>query len=447
MNQLVAEIDRRPLSWLQIGVVLLSSLVALIDGYDLALIAFAVPSIAASWKIEPHQFAYVMAAAHIGIVPGSMLLAPMADRVGRKPVIVISLLAAGLFTLGTVLATDLIHLFACRLMVGVALGACLPTAYALTSDYLPARRRAALLTLMFCNIAVGGAIGGMLTPVLTAAFGWRGLFVFGGLLAVSVAAVVTWLLPESVHFLARHRPNDRRLGMILARIAPGFQLGRDRTDGAFSNAPLTTSAIAIWRAPYAAAAGLLCALSVLNCLVLNLLVAWLPVLLSRTGWTSSASSGGGVMLQIGSVLGGLGLSFLIDLGLGRLVVTGAFLTLAVGLGAFLIVPSDPLMWGVLLVLVGSVTGGSQFILNAVTASIFPSPLLAAAIGAVGAAGRAGAIVGPLVGGMLIASGYGAATILATLVPAAVVCVFISLRLNLGRIGQPGAPPASMPGTA
>ena len=164
-----------------IALVLLGG-VFVMEGYDLNAMALAVPRLQGALGLEPARFGWVFTALLVGIGVGGATLAPLGDRLGRRPLIVFGCLVGARSTLATSLATSIPAFLVWRFLTGFALGACLPNVSALSAELAPERLRSPILSVDSAGIPLGLAIAGLLTPVVVRIGGWQGLFVVPGLL-------------------------------------------------------------------------------------------------------------------------------------------------------------------------------------------------------------------------------------------------------------------------
>ena len=183
-------IDQQPVGGFQIKLLLTCAAVLFLDGFDTQAIGFVAPSLAKEWSLTKAALGPVFSAGLFGLMIGAMLFGPLADRIGRKRIIVFSTLAFGIGTLATALVQDVNTLFAIRFLTGLGLGGAMPNAIALTSEFNPRRRRATMVMIMFCGFSVGAAIGGFLAAALVPHFGWRSVFVVGGLAPLLLTPVL-----------------------------------------------------------------------------------------------------------------------------------------------------------------------------------------------------------------------------------------------------------------
>ena len=299
-------IDQRKLSSLQITVIILSALVVWLDGYHIQSMALIVPTLSAQWSIKSSDFSLVLSSALLGIAIGGAFLAPLGDRFGRRILLISSMACLGLASIGTSFAGNTLQLLVWRFMTGLALGASLTNATALTSEYLPGKRRAALVTLMFSGVSIGAFTSGFVAPVIIEKFGWKGMFSIGGAIPLLLSVLLAAAIPESIKLLLASRPNDPRIAKILARLAPGTD---PRTVYAKKAEIHKQSVTELMNKTYRKGTLLLWMVFIFNMFVLYMLVNWLPTLLTTQGWSASQAPKGAVMIQAGGLAGGLILSW------------------------------------------------------------------------------------------------------------------------------------------
>ena len=165
---------------LQLRVAVLCGLAQLFDGYDLSAIGMAAPAMSQAWGVPAASFAAAFVMSSVGMMVGVMLSGPLGDRLGRKPVIVGSLLIVGVFSLATAWSTTLGELATLRFLTGIGIGGVMPSTVALNADYTSHRLRATVVMFMFTGNTLGGFIGGQVITQVLPQFGWRAIFVIGG---------------------------------------------------------------------------------------------------------------------------------------------------------------------------------------------------------------------------------------------------------------------------
>lgn len=431
-------IDQRSLSSLQIIVIVMSALVVWLDGYHIQSMALVVPTLSSQWHIKSTDFSLVLASALVGIALGGAFFAPLGDRWGRRALLIASMAVVGLSSIGTGYASGITNLVIWRFLTGLGLGASIPNATALTSDYVPAKRRAALVTLMFSGIAIGAFTSGFVATPIIEAFGWRGMFTMGGVLPLVLCILLAMTIPESIRLLVARVPEDPRIPRILARLAPEID---PRTIYAQKQEVQRQSVIELLRGSYRKGTLLLWLVFILNMFILYLLVNWLPTLLTAQGWPSSQATKGAVMIQAGGVMGGLILSWYVDKGKTVAAMITAYAITAVAFGLFAVLPSSGVSWWLLLLVVGGGISGGQFALNALAAIFYPPIIRATGVGWAFSIGRIGAILSPVIGGWILRMQVAPFAVLGMLVIPVAMCIAGVLMFR--SIFQP-ALPASEP---
>jgi MFS transporter, AAHS family, 4-hydroxybenzoate transporter len=383
-------------------VTLLAFLVVLFDGYDLTVLGYAAPSLIKSWGItNVAAFAPAFSASLFGVLLGSPIYGYVGDKFGRKIAIMLSALNVGILTLAAVWATSLDQLVVLRFLAGIGIGGMLPNLFALNAEFAAKRNRTTAIILVNCGVAGGAGIPGLVSAALVPSHGWEILFYVGGIIPI-VMAGVTWLwLPESIRFLALKAGRQAELRRLLTHLAPGlaiaphakFVLGDEKNyqklsvrqlfaDGLWLMTPL------LW---------FLYAVDLMSQYFLN---SWMPTLLANAQVSVSRAAIVTVMMQIGGVIGGLAIMRPVDrFGMAPITLLFAIGIPSVALIGFLGDYAD-LLTGVAFFLGASAVGGNLG-LNAIAASFYPTSLRSSGVGWALGIGRFGAVLGPLVGGLLI----------------------------------------------
>jgi AAHS family 4-hydroxybenzoate transporter-like MFS transporter len=333
--------------------------------------------------------------------------------------LIIFVTVVGLGSLGTTLSASPWELVFWRFLTGLGLGASITNSLALTSEFVPLRRQALFTSLMFCNIAIGAFVSGNVAPPIIDAFGWQGIFIAGGVLPLVLVLLLALGSVESVRFLLAGRPGDRRIGAILARVAPGVDPGevyaaaRDRVERRWPTELLSET--------YRPRTLVLWTVFALNLFVMYSLVSWLPTLLRESGWSNAQALRGGVLIQVGSVVGGLIMAWFVDRGKTAVTLLIAYTMATVGFALFMLVPPTLLAWSLIIVMVGAGINGTQLALYALSAAFYPAALRATGIGWAIAVSRIGAAGGPLVIGAVMALNPGPPGVLGTLIVPTLAC--------------------------
>lgn len=395
--------DRATLGPLRWRVLILCALVAFVDGYDIQAMASATPSLAADWHVAPGALRWIITAALIGIAASALFVSPLGDYFGRRAVLLASFALVGGATLLAASANTPHELFGWRLLTGIGLGASLPNALALAAEIAPRSRRAALVGLLACAIALGAAASGLAAPDVIRLWGWRGVFATGGIVA-GLAWLPLFALPESLRFLVARGWHPREIGRLLERLSGGYRYADDHTY-TMQEQPATGLSVRQLLTPRLATATLLLWLVFfLNLGLLYLLSSWLPTLLRQSGLPLASALRIAAMFQIGGVLGGLALAWLMRRLSPYSVLAASYALTAVALAVLGAGIPGVALTILLVAIMGNGVLGGQVALNALSATLYPTTARATGVGWALGMGRFGGIIAPLAAGTLLAMG-------------------------------------------
>jgi AAHS family 4-hydroxybenzoate transporter-like MFS transporter len=397
-------IDQAPFSGAQRRIVLLCALIAMLDGFDTQAIAFVAPVIAAKWGLPVSAFGTVFGAGLAGLMLGALVFGPAADRYGRRRVTIVTTALFGVFTLLTAWADSVPTLLLLRFLTGLGLGGAMPNIIALTAEYAPARSRATMVSLMFCGFPLGAVLGGFLAARMIPALGWESTFWLGGALPLLLLPVLVVWLPESIRFLAARGTSKATLRAMLVPI-----LGAERAANVHFE-PETGSTggntvAQLFGQGRTARTLLLWTIFFMNLLLLYFLVNWLPALLREAGIPLDKAIISTALLNLGGIAGALAFARLIDrLGPYRVLLV-AYLAAATATAAIgRITGADFPTLLAMVFIAGFCVIGAQISINALAAGLYPTEVRSTGLGWALGIGRAGSIVGPVVGGVLVGSG-------------------------------------------
>jgi AAHS family 4-hydroxybenzoate transporter-like MFS transporter len=418
-------INAAPVSRFQIMIGVMCFLIVALDGFDIAIIGFIAPHIRAEWQLSMVALGPLFSAGLLGLMIGAFCSGPMADRIGRRRVLILSVAWFGAASVGAALAPDVAWLIGLRFLTGLGLGGAMPNAITLTSEFSPERRRGTLLTLMFCGFSLGSALGGVVTAYLVAGYGWRGVLAIGGLLPLALVPVLWFTLPESVRFLAIRRGTQAQIAKILARVAHGRVVAGQVYSAADDRLP-ASPVVQLFHRDYRRGTLLLWLAFFMSLLLLYLLINWLPILAERSGLTLKQASMFAGLLQGGGVVGAIVLGVLIDRFHPYKVVAAAYLLGAVCV-ASLAVASGAAWLAIGIFVTGFCVSGSQVCANVIASAYYPTSNRATGVAWALGIGRVGAVVGSFGGAFLLAAGWSNAGLFAILaLPAALAALGILL---------------------
>ena len=228
MIDIKAFIDSRPITPFLWVLVVLCSLVVLADGMDMAIMGFITPSILQDWNVSRPAFGLVISAAPFGLVIGGLVAGPLSDRFGRKILLTGSVLLFGIFTVIAAWSSSPQEMALLRLLGGTGMGAAMPNAATLLSEYVPSRRRALFITIMFSGFTLGSAAIGFIAGSLIPHFGWRSVLLVGGVTPLVLVPFLVVLLPESALFLALRNAPAEKIAALLGRVTGASFTGGER---------------------------------------------------------------------------------------------------------------------------------------------------------------------------------------------------------------------------
>lgn len=396
-------IDGAPLGPLHWRVLILCALVTLLDGYDIQAMAAITPTLAADWHVQPADLRWIITAALVGIAGAALIVSPLGDYFGRRMVLLGSFALVGIATLLAASAHGATELFAWRFLTGIGLGASLPNALALTAEYAPLRRRTMLVALMACGISLGAAASAYIAPAVIELGGWRAVFGVGGALAV-LAWLPLFALPESLRFLVVRDRGPRRVGRLLEKLDPGHLHTDDHLYSTETRPAGKLSVSQLLTPQLARATLLLWLVFFLNLGLLYLLSSWLPTLLKESGLPLATALHESGMFQIGGVLGGFLLAWLMQRWGPYLVLCISYLLTAAALAALGMGVPGAVLTSLLIAIMGNGVVGGQVALNVLSATLYPTTARATGVGWALGMGRFGGIIAPLAAGQLMAMG-------------------------------------------
>lgn len=360
-------------------VLIIGFVIVMVDGYDSMMISFLAPLLARDLALSPTDLGKIFAVGYLGAIVGAIAVGSLADRIGRKPMLIASLALASVATMICADATSLATLTGLRFVAGMALGGALPALISLTAEHTRPERRNGTITLMYIGYPVGAVVGGAVTSGLLR-YGSSAIFLGAGVTSL-IALALALLLPESLRTGGHSTSAPRNRGTLLSSLREQFAERR------------------LWP-------GLMLWVGLFSMLVVTyFLVSWTPTLLVKSGFSPGKAALGSVLLNLGGVVGALIMAPVINR-------FGPYIPAAVAVGCGAVVIAllgqnvrsvAPLMFA-LFVAGGCIIGG-QLNFPAMTVALYPPHVRGAGTGWTMGVGRLGSIVGPMVGGALVAANF------------------------------------------
>ncbi|WP_322047473.1 MFS transporter [Paraburkholderia sp. J67] len=426
-------IDERRMSSYQLGVMAICVTVLVLDGFDAVMIAYVAPSLAAILHLAPKALGSLFAAGLGGLTVGAFLCGPLADRLGRKRVLVASVLIFGGFTLVSAFAHTLSWLVALRFVAGLGLGGAGPCAMALIAEMCPRERRSTQLAWLGCGIPLGGGIAGFVAAQLIPAFGWTAMFVVGGVLPLLLVVAIALRVPDSVRFLLLRHTGQDAVRAIMQRLAPS----EDFSGVTFVSHQETAQRALVadlFREGLAVRTALLWLASFCTLMVVYFLTNWLPILLHSTRHSPAQTSLLLSLFLIGSPFGSLSVGFLMDRLNRQACMVASALVAAVCLIVIGNVVTQLLPAALVVMAVGASCGACVTGSSILASFLYPTAARATGIGWTAGCGRLGSVFGTLSGAVLLGSGMGVPALLKLAsVPCFVACAaFAGLMMTAHR---------------
>jgi benzoate transport len=406
-----AEADPRVLiregdmSSFQVIVVTLCILICALDGFDVLVVAFTAAAIARDFNLNPTDLGILFSAGLAGMGFGALFIGPMGDKIGRRSTV---LLCLGILCSGMLISSitrDVTELALMRFYTGLGIGGVLANINIVVAEYASNRRRNLSISLMSLGYPIGATLGGAFSVYLISAFGWRSVYVFGGLVALILVPAVIRFMPESLDYLIARRPAGAldKVNRVLARIGrpplsslPVPVLAEEAPD---------TSLLTIFRPPYAGRTLAVCLAYFCVMMTCYFFLSWTPKVLTQSGLSMSGGISGSMLMNIGGVIGCLLFGFYArGIGTRRLAacfMVGLFVTASI----FGFVPATATALLTATLAIGFCLYASINSMYAVVPPVFPATVRTTGTSLAMSVGRLGAVVGPALAGVLMSAGW------------------------------------------
>jgi len=436
-------IDSHKMTLYQRTIVFLCFLVLVADGFDAGAIGYISPSLIGDWHISRGALGPVMTASLLGLGLGALIAGPVGDVIGRKTVLVGSVGSFGVFSLIAAHANSVESLTVLRLLTGIGLGAAMPNALTLTSEFSPIRVRSICVCAMNAGYGTGLVIGGIVSASVIPAYGWRMILIVGGLAPMTLAVVLMLLLPESLQFLAMHEKHAHRIKKVVFRISPATGLD-DATFIVSSriNGPKRRldNLKLLFAKQHVVGTAMLWVAYFMGLLIYYLLLNWLPILMSDSGFTHTEASLMTSIFPLGGIVGTVCVGWLMDRKEGTRVIAGTF-----GLTAILVAVAGTLTGhhyaiALLLFVCGALLISAPTAMSALAVGYYPAQCRVSGVSWMHGIGRLGGVAGAGIGAVLLSTGWNLGAIFGLLAVPAIVAsgaIYIMAPDKRGRRGLRG----------
>ncbi len=384
-----------------VALLVLVALASFVEGIDAQIQGYTAPTITKLWNIHKADFTPVFVFFQFGFMFGAMGFGNLGDYLGRRRMIISGVLLFGIFTVAGGFTGDVPSLAATRFVSGLFLGAATPNAIALMVDYSPHNRRAFNVGVMFTLYTLGSAGGGFLSAWLVPHFGWQSVYFVCGLLAMAFSVVLVLKLPESIRYMVIRHKSRPALIAVVQRLAPDAVLNSETVffmPRASDRKPWFTE---LFRHHRAAMTLCLWGAYGINLMGVIFVTSWMPTVFADSGLSISSAVVATSLYQCGGATGSMLFGWLLDraLGIFRLsLICLAAIPVIITIGH---ATGFPVLLPLLTFLAGVFIVGTQNGLNALSGVLYPTYLRATGSGWTSGTGRIGAILGPLLGGILI----------------------------------------------
>lgn len=404
----VSIMDAGPISGLQVRTLLLCCLVAVLDGNDTQIMGVGAPYIAAALHVPPSAMGWALSGSWLGAAAGALVFGRVADKFGRKPMLLAAVFLFSVFTSLTPLASTLTELTAYRILTGIGLGGATPCFIALASEYAPARLRGSLVSAVWAAFPLGLLVGGLSNGWMLTKYEWPIIFYVGGVASLLLVVVLAGLLPESLAFLLIRERDSLRTRRILAQVAPGYvptqpvTVPSSASTGGSGLSQLTASGrllatLCIWVILFA-------------CFGTTASMSWIPTILLQHGVSGPAAAVAVSSLGLGALLGMVVAGRIVDLygaarGLVVPMIIGAGATAAAGFW-----PASPTVTAIFVGLVGALVGMGASGGIALTALVYPIEIRSTGAGWGMGLGRLGQFAVPAIFAVMLGAHWATGTI-------------------------------------
>lgn len=381
-----------------LGLAIWGFLIILFDGYDLAVYGTVVPVLIKEWNLTTVEAGAMGSYGLFGMMFGAIFFGILADRIGRKAVIIITLTLFSLFTLLCGFAETPTMLSTYRFLAGLGLGGIMPNVIALVTDYAPKSTNIKLVSIMLTSYSVGGILAPLFGIFLMSTFGWEAIFWFAGLPLLALPLLMRQL-PEAANHLIKRGKKEKLLA-ILSKVNPDITFDKKDEFMAIKGADSKVPVIGLFKEKRALSTFMFW-IAFFSCLLMVYgLNTWLPNLMIKAGYALNSSLAFLIVLQGGAIIGTLFISQLCEKYGSKKILMPTYISGAVAL-TLLGFGGHTFFIMLLVAVAGFATIGAQYIINAYLSQYYPGQIRSTALGVASGVGRTGGMLGPIFGGFLL----------------------------------------------
>jgi len=425
-------IDNGSITSQQILVVSLCFIFNMLDGFDITAMAVVASPVSVDLALTPDLLGWIFSFALAGMMVGAMALAPIADIIGRRALIILSLMIVGVSVIMTSKVESLTLFMLLRFISGMGAGALLASQASLAAEYSPDKYRALSVAIVTAGYPTGAMMTSVVAGYILPEYGWRMMFLFGGVVTVGMVIVAWMMIPESLKYLIEKKPNNalEKINKILLKLnAPSISelppSNNDRvTVSMIGNMRMLLSpkfrrlSLMLWTSFF-------CAFG-----TLYFLMSWIPKLMENAGYDMAVGRDAFLLFNLGGVIGIYLLGVLsVKWKLTNLILNLSLVS-AVSMIIFALVPNQLNILFILILLIGILQQSAFTGLYGVAAKAYPTEIRSTGVGWAIGLGRSGAVVGPAVAGYLILAGYDMSANFIFFALPMIVCGLIAYKLNI-----------------
>lgn len=398
------KIEQSPMGMYQWMIVIMAAIMNLLDGFDVLALAFTATAIRGEFGLTGVELGYLLSAGLFGMTAGSLFLAPLADKIGRRPLLLIAVALSAIGMLGSAFVSHYITLGFWRVITGLGVGGILVGTNVITSEYSSRKWRSFAISVYAAGFGVGAVLGGMFAVMLQGEYGWRSVFLAGAILTGLCFLVLLVWLPESIDFLTSTQPKNAevRLNSIAKKIGlgKGWTLP-EKTETTRSKLPISQ----LFSTKYLRATLLIWIAFFSIMFSFYFVSSWTPALLKEAGMTTEQSVSVGMMISLGGTCGALIYGLLASRWTARAVLI--LFTILSAAAVVLFIGSASILWLAMVfgILVGALMNGCISGLYTLNPLTYDADIRSTGVGWSIGVGRIGAILAPTIAGQLLDSGW------------------------------------------
>ena len=426
-------IDNGSITSQQILVVSLCFIFNMLDGFDITAMAVVASPVSVDLALTPDLLGWIFSFALAGMMVGAMALAPLADIIGRRALIILSLMIVGISVIMTSKVESLTPFMLLRFISGMGAGALLASQASLAAEYSPNKYRALSVAIVTAGYPTGAMMTSIVAGYILPEYGWRMMFLFGGVVTVSMVIVAWLMIPESLKYLIEKKPNNalEKINKILLKLnapsiseLPPSNNDSEVTISMIGNMRMLLSpkfrrlSLMLWTSFF-------CAFG-----TLYFLMSWIPKLMENAGYDMAVGRDAFLLFNLGGVIGIYLLGILsVKWKLTNLILNLSLVS-AVSMIIFALVPNQLNILFILILVIGILQQSAFTGLYGVAAKAYPTEIRSTGVGWAIGLGRSGAVVGPAVAGYLILAGYDMSANFIFFALPMIVCGLIAYKLNI-----------------